>query len=72
MEENNKKLLAISEIANGKGGFFLVTYDEDGFCNLIECIGDNKAAYKASKLNDLIANAQMEYINWRSAQENAE
>lgn len=48
------------------GGFFLITYDEDGYCEMYEGIGDNHAAYKACKLSDLLNDARMKYINWRT------
>ena len=67
-EEDKKKQEGAIEIFNAEGGFFIVTYDKDGFCHAFEYIGENKAAYCASKLSDLIAKAQLEYINWRSSQ----
>ena len=67
MEEENKvKLEAIQTILNTDGGFFLVSYDKDGFSNVLPCMGENAAAYVASKLYDLICNAQKDYINFRS------
>lgn len=64
MEELKKQ--AIEAINESEGGFFLITYDKDGYCKLTEGIGENQSAYAASKLSQLICNAQMDYINWRT------
>ena len=64
MEELKKQ--AIEVIKETEGGFFLVTYDKNGFSEVLEGIGENEAAYKASKLSQLICDAQKEYINWRT------
>jgi hypothetical protein len=64
MEELKKQ--AIEAINETEGGFFLVTYDKNGFSEILECIGDNEAAYAASKLSQLLSRAQMDYINWRT------
>ena len=66
--EEKKKLEAIDLINKAEGGFILVTYDIAGFCECCEGIGDNAASCCGLKLSDLIAKAQMEYINWRSRQ----
>lgn len=63
------KAQAIEKIQNCEGGFFLLTYDEDGFCEMLEAIGDNKAAFKASKLSDYLSAARIEYANWRTKQD---
>lgn len=60
------KQQAIEAINQSEGGFFLVTYDKDGYCQFTEGIGDNQSAYAASKLSELISRAQMDYINWRT------
>lgn len=64
MEELKKQ--AVEAINGTEGGFFLVTYDKNGFSETLECIGDNEAAYAASKLSQLLSRAQMDYINWRT------
>lgn len=64
--EETKKLEAIADIVNATGGSFTISYDEEGITKIVDCIGDNKAAYNASKLNDFLCDAVMQYINWRS------
>jgi hypothetical protein len=64
--EEKKKLEAIAKIIESKGGFFLLSYDAEGFCELTECIGDNDAVENGSALSELLADAQLKYINWRS------
>ena len=65
--DEQTKLEAIKKMNECDGGFFLLTYDKDGHCEMMECMGDN-AAYLASKLSDLLSDARMKYINWREKQ----
>lgn len=60
------KILAIEKIKNAAGGFILLTFDEKGFVEMDEMVEDNAVAEKAAKLSDLVSEARIKYMNWRT------